>query len=232
MLGRFMIITGIIGLVVGIILTVGANIPDFAKVIATPFCSGEIETDSFGVYCVQDGDRASVTELLTMIGVGLTIVGSLDLAFGFVAGIAGLSGKLNKILENGESAQAIIIAIDRTGVTVNDQPMLKFRLQVQPNYGQAYEAETSRIIPFGLMPHLALGMSIPVKYMPDKPEDVALDLGAMQISPAGFGTVNPPKPKNNANLSNKLKELEESFNQGLINQEEYDDARQRILDSF
>lgn len=41
-----------------------------------------------------------------------------------------------------------------------------------------------------------------------------------------------PKPKNEETLAEKLRQLEESYEAHLINKEEYDDARKRLLDNF
>lgn len=235
---RISIILAVIFMTAGILLSIVSAIPDVTRMLASPFCE-DIDEDRFGATLTcQNGDsELDLTMVFVTIGTGAIIFGSLLLVFGLVGGLMAQSAKLDRIVKFGEAAEGLILDMQHTGVRVNQQPMIKFRLQVTPRYDAPYEAETSRIIPFGMMGRLAIGMTIPVKYDPKKPEDVALDFNAMQLGAidmaanvasymrAGALGSNPPV----ASLSDRLRELEESFKQGLITKEEYDEARQNIL---
>jgi hypothetical protein len=238
MFTRISVILGILGIIGGILITVASGVAPLGKVLATPFCD-EVEESNFGVTltCIRGEDEHDLTMLFAMIGTGVIIGGSLLMVFGLVGGLMATSARLDHIVKYGESAQGLILDMQGTGVRVNGMPMIKFRLQVSPQYEQPYEAETSRIIPFGMMGRLALGMTVPVKYDPKKMQDVALDFDSMQLAPIsynmgmGIGSVmaaaSPVSPQ--TSLSDKLRELEESYKAGLINQQEYETARQRII---
>jgi hypothetical protein len=237
---RFFTILGIIGIVVGTIITIASAVmPDFGKVLASPFCD-EVEEGSFGMTltCVRGEDEIDLTMAFTMGGTFVIIGASLLLVFGIVGGLMAMSAKLDRIVKYGEPAQGLILDMQHTGVRVNSQPMIKFRLRVTPSYDPPYEAETSRIVPFGMMGRLAIGMSIPIKYDPKKPEDVALDFQSMQIAPIAFGavpqmygqvaTMGAVAPQQDS-LADRLRELEETYKAGLITQQEYETARQKII---
>jgi hypothetical protein len=229
---RWSILIGILGIIAGVIFMIASSVPAVAKVVASPFCEA-IKEDEFGFspVCVNDENEQDLMPILIGVGTAAIIISSLIKVFGIVGSLMMMSARMNRILQTGESAQATILDMQHTGVRVNQQPMIKFRLQVQPNYGEIYEAETRRIVPFGMMGRLAIGMVIPVKYDPHRPEDVALDFQSMQLSPISFGAgaVSMPSAASQASLTERLRELEESYQAGLISQEEYEDARRRIL---
>lgn len=235
---RLTTILGIIGIVLGVLLTVAFAVPQVSEALASPFCD-EVEEENFGMTmtCVRGEEEYDLTMVFTMGGTFVIIGSTLLLVFGIVGGLMAQSAKLDRIVKHGEAAQGLILDMQHTGVRVNSQPMIKFRLQVTPQYDPPYEAETSRIIPFGMMGRLAIGMTIPVKYDPKKPEDVALDFQSMQLAPIAFGTVpqsygqvaSMGAAPQQESLADKLRELEETYKQGLITQQEYETARQRII---
>jgi hypothetical protein len=236
---RISVLLGILAVSLGIFITVGSAIPGLGKAMATPFCD-DIDEGRFGdLSCERGEEEYQLEAVFAMAGAMVILAGSLILVFGIVGGLMATSAKLNRIVKTGEPAQGLILEMQHTGVRVNSQPMIKFKLQVTPTYGSAYEAETNRIIPFGMMGRLGIGMNVPVKYDPNKPQDVALDFDAMQLAPINFNTMRSMAgfastafDNSQDSLSEKLRELEDSYKQGLINQQEYEDARKRILNSL
>jgi hypothetical protein len=235
---RISVFLGILAIALGIFITLGSAFPDLAKMMVTPFCD-DIDEGRFGdLTCERGKEEYQLEAVFAMAGSMVILTGSLILVFGIVGGLMATSAKLDRIVKTGESAQGLILEMQHTGVRVNSQPMIKFKLQVTPTYGGAYEAETNRIIPFGMMGRLGIGMNVPVKYDPNKPQDVALDFDSMQLAPidynsgmsmSGFAST---AASSQESLSEKLRELEDSYKQGLINQQEYEDARKRILNSL
>jgi hypothetical protein len=235
---RIGVLLGILGIALGIFITVGSAIPDLGKTLASPFCD-DIDEGRFGdLTCERGEDEYQLEALFAVGGSGMIFAGAMFLVFGLVGGLMASSAKLDRIVKTGEAAQGLILEMQHTGVRVNSQPMIKFKLQVTPPHGGAYEAETNRIIPFGMMGRLGIGMNVPVKYDPNKPQDVALDFDSMRLAPidynsgmsmSGFAS---PAASSQESLSEKLRELEDSYKQGLINQQEYEDARKRILNSL
>lgn len=232
---RLSIFLGILIMIAGIFIAVGSAFPGFAKVIAAPFCD-EILEDRFGFSprCINDGQEQDLGGIMGFAGTMVIMGGTFLLVFGIVGGLAFSSMKQNRILKTGESAQALITSMEGTGTRVNGQPLMRFRLQVRPPYGQPYEAETSRIVPYGMLGRLALGMMVPVKYNPANPQEVALDFNAVQLTPISMGglPVAGVNTSGQKSLTDKLQELKESYDSGLINQQEYDTARQKIIGSF
>jgi hypothetical protein len=233
MFTRITIIIGIIGMVVGVALTLVSAFPAFGKVIVSPFCDKVVEENVGDMLtCINGEHEQDLTVFFVGGGSAAIFGGAMFLFAGIFGGLALMSAKYNRIIRTGEPAEATILDIQGTGVTVNNQPMLKFRLQVQNSYDAPYEAETNRIVPFGMRGHLMIGATIPVKYDPKKPQDVAIDFDSMKHDMLSYGAFASTNSEPEESLSDKLRELEDSYQAGLINQEEYEDARKRILNNL
>jgi hypothetical protein len=76
----------------------------------------------------------------------------------------------------GESAQAKVLRIWDTGMTVNKNPVVGFLLEVYPIGQPAYQAETKGIISRLDIPQIQPGAILQVKFDPDNPSRVALDI--------------------------------------------------------
>jgi len=71
-------------------------------------------------------------------------------------------------------AQAEILEVNDTGMLVNQQPRLAFRLRVQSPIHGTTEVEMKRVIPLSALASFRPGASIPVKVNPKNPKDVML----------------------------------------------------------
>lgn len=80
------------------------------------------------------------------------------------------------IRETGVSASAEVLKIWDTGVRLNDNPVVGFRLLVTLEDGTAYEAEAKNVISIVHIYQVQPGAVVPVKIDPDNPELVALDI--------------------------------------------------------
>jgi hypothetical protein len=77
----------------------------------------------------------------------------------------------------GTAAQATILEIWDTGTTVNDDPVIGLEVLVYPAEGQAWRATIARSLISRLdVPRFQPGQTIPVRYDPQSPSRVALDL--------------------------------------------------------
>ncbi len=79
------------------------------------------------------------------------------------------------LIQTGVSAPAVILSVQDTGVTMNDNPQARIRLRVMPMYGEPFEAEVTQIIG-----RFQIGMVIPngavmVKYDPNDKTKVAIE---------------------------------------------------------
>jgi hypothetical protein len=81
-----------------------------------------------------------------------------------------------ELSKSGLSAEATILRIWDTGVTVNDDPVVGFLLDVRPVDQPAFRAETKIRISRVLIPQYQLGTIVPVRYDPKDHRRVSLDI--------------------------------------------------------
>jgi hypothetical protein len=110
--------------------------------------------------------------LIFIIIFALVFFGIFFFAFRKVFGPMGKQRKLQKI---GIPAEATILEVGETGITVNNiYPVVKLKLEVRPPGGQPYQAELQTIIERLDIPQFQPGTVLAVKYDPKDPSNVAL----------------------------------------------------------
>ncbi|WP_280421575.1 hypothetical protein [Nocardia carnea] len=67
-------------------------------------------------------------------------------------------------------------AFAHTGVTLNDQPQIRIEFSVEGADGKVFDATAKAIVPLTELALLAPGVVLPVRYRPDRPGVVQLDL--------------------------------------------------------
>jgi hypothetical protein len=100
----------------------------------------------------------------------LLAVGSVVFLAGMFSGYFLVPGKYRRLKAHGVEADATILAISDTGVTVNKNPYVKLRLRVEPIGVAAYETEVKAMVSRVSIPRP--GDGVRVKFDPNKPEDV------------------------------------------------------------
>ncbi len=102
----------------------------------------------------------------------------ISLAAGGCAIANRMSGVSNArtLQETGEPAEATIVKIWDTGMTVNDDPVIGFLLDVRPVGKPAYQAETKLRISRVDIPQVQPGAVVQVRIDPKDPKHVALDI--------------------------------------------------------
>lgn len=85
-------------------------------------------------------------------------------------------GDNKPIREEGFPASAQVLEIWDTGVRLNDNPVVGFRLLVTLDDGSSYEATTKNVISIVHIPQVQPGAILPVKVDPENHELVALDI--------------------------------------------------------
>ena len=113
-------------------------------------------------------DSTTLITVMVLCGVGVIVVGSI-LLFAIVARAA-----RNPKIENGILAQATVLRIWETGITVNDRPQVGFLLNVQHPDGSSYEAETKAVVSLINLPQVQPGATVAVKIDPNNRSRVAL----------------------------------------------------------
>jgi hypothetical protein len=92
--------------------------------------------------------------------------------------VDGFSGRKEscEILRIGKPAQGRIVRLIDTGTTINNDPVVEFVLEVTPPGYPSYEAHTKALISRLDIPSIQPGRVVPVKFDPQSPKRVALDL--------------------------------------------------------
>ncbi len=100
------------------------------------------------------------------------------LAFGACGVVNNMTGiSLAKELHGtGEAAEAVILDIWDTGMTLGNDPVVGFILEVHPAQGEAYQAKTKLVIPRLDVPRVQPGRTVAVRIDPHDRSRVALDI--------------------------------------------------------
>jgi hypothetical protein len=86
----------------------------------------------------------------------------------------------------GLPAQAEILAIGETGLTVNDNPVITLDVEVRPADRPPYQATIKRLLVSRLeVPQFQPGRVIPVRFDPKDPSRVSFDLGPPKAAKTG-----------------------------------------------
>ena len=85
-------------------------------------------------------------------------------------------GDNRRIRETGLPASAEVLEIWDTGVRLNDNPVVGFRLLVTLEDGMEYEAVTRNVVSVVHIPQVQPGAILPVRVDPENRELVALDI--------------------------------------------------------
>ena len=80
------------------------------------------------------------------------------------------------IISIGTPATGRVLRLIDTGTTINDDPVVEFVLEVTPPDGKSYEAHTKALISRLDIPAVQPGRVFPVKFDPQNPNRVALDI--------------------------------------------------------
>jgi hypothetical protein len=111
---------------------------------------------------------------LTVGGICVSILFTLVLIFVIRKFVSNAFGPDKKLLEEGVAAQATIIKIWDTGITLNDNPQVGMLLEVQPPDKEPFRVEMKSIISRIALPQIQPGSVVPVRYDPDNPSKITL----------------------------------------------------------
>jgi hypothetical protein len=100
----------------------------------------------------------------------LLAIGSVLFLWGMFSGFLTTPGHYRRIKAHGVEADATILAVSDTGVTLNKNPYVRLRLRVQPPGMAMYETEVKAMVSRVSIPRP--GDGVRVKFDPDKPEKV------------------------------------------------------------
>jgi hypothetical protein len=129
-----------------------------------------------------------------------------------------MGGGAKKILATGLPAQATILEVRDTGVTVNNNPQIKLILQVTPQTGMPYQAEVKLLISRLETYKYQSGMVLPVKYDPNDTSKIAIDFSGN--SSAGASNESSPNSEDTAQLEDMLLKMDAANKQLMAYGEE------------
>jgi hypothetical protein len=89
-------------------------------------------------------------------------------------GIGGLEKE--KIRKKGIPAKATVSSVSDTGTMVNNQPLLRIGLEVQPPYDSRFTATVEYVVPYSFLPQVQPGNKLQVFYLEDTKEVAIADL--------------------------------------------------------
>lgn len=134
-----------------------------------------------------------------LVGGIFTVVVVAIIYFSFRAAL-GPYAKQKRLMRSGKRAEATILEVEDTGVTINEiYPLIKVRLEVRPPDGEPYRAETKMLVNRLEVPQIQPGLVVPVMYDPRDPASVAVGAGeggagagaGAEVPTAGFGLMAP-----------------------------------------
>ncbi|MDQ6526963.1 SHOCT domain-containing protein [Nocardioides sp. LHD-245] len=172
---------------------------------------------------VSDGPEAS---WLLPTGVGIT---ALDVVIGLLLGRGRYRSaqKLYRLRTRGRPARARVLSFEQTNVRINDQPLVKLRLEIHGDDLASFEVESRTVVPEIRLPLLYVG-DLPVLVDPESGE-WQIDWDAAPIVPAAAAAAALTEERTPAE---RLAELDDLLRRDLVSREEYDAARARILDGI
>jgi len=80
------------------------------------------------------------------------------------------------IRKKGIAAKATIISVSDTGTMINNQPLLRIELAVQPPYDERFTATVEYVVPYSVLPQVQPGMAVRVFYLEETKEVALADL--------------------------------------------------------
>jgi hypothetical protein len=99
------------------------------------------------------------------------------------------ANRAQTLMATGVRGQAQILEMTQTGVMVNDQPRVKFKLRISAPGIPSFEDERTQTVPLIALGQLSMGTPLAVFLTPDKPGDYVIDWsGAMSGGVAAPGS--------------------------------------------
>lgn len=109
----------------------------------------------------------------TLIAIGVIAITFL-IMFVVFRSVFSVIEQRQKLLQTRITAQAKILRMWDTGVTVNENPQVGLVLEVMPEEYPTYQTEVKSIISRLYIPQIQPGMTVPIRYNPANPQTIAL----------------------------------------------------------
>jgi hypothetical protein len=124
-----------------------------------------------GLLAINNSGTSTLSDISTTITIAMSVL-SMLLIFGSPA----LAAILNRrLIKNGRQATAKIVSLEQTGTYINNNPVVRFVLEVDRPDGRPFHAEAERLVPLVQIGSLQPGASVQVRYDPDSLEVAIVD---------------------------------------------------------
>ncbi|WP_330178854.1 DUF3592 domain-containing protein [Nocardia sp. NBC_01503] len=102
----------------------------------------------------------------------------LPMAFAFTGDsvMSALTGNNSSEFRNGLMGLGTVESVRNTGVSLNDQPQVRIDFRVEGADGKVFPAYAKMIVPLTELALLRPGVVLPVRYLPEHPDRVEVDL--------------------------------------------------------
>jgi hypothetical protein len=119
-------------------------------------------------------------------------------------------------IKNGVTAQARVMKVWDTGVSINDNPQVGLLLHITPSMSAAFDVEAKTIVSRLNAALVQPGITAEIKYDPQNPR--RLQIIKLNIEEIGSGTA-----------ESRLEELKALLDRRLITEDEYNRKREEII---
>jgi hypothetical protein len=130
------------------------------------FLSVYFGADQINEYVLQSSDHQFVFIVVIIASTLPFFIGAFLLVGAFLYPLIKHSKAKNKILENGISAEAKILAISEGGMRINGNPVVNLSLEINSPTQAAFRAEVSQVVSIVNLPSFQPGKLLDVKYLP------------------------------------------------------------------
>lgn len=124
---------------------------------------------------LQNQDTPTVEVVIIVVGLAIAL-GLIILVFQSLRKDYRELAQARTLIADGEPARAKILSMSDTGTTLNDNPKVKFLLEVFPGGRAPYRAEIKCYVSRLRLPQVQPGNDIAVKIDPEDETKIALDL--------------------------------------------------------
>jgi hypothetical protein len=119
-------------------------------------------------------ESSAIIIILTLGGIFVSLAFTLLMIVVIRKWVKSAFGPDQKLLQQGVPAQATILKIWDTGVTLNDNPQVGMLLEIQAPNREPFRVEMKSIISRLALAQVQPGRVVPVRYDPENPSKVAL----------------------------------------------------------
>jgi hypothetical protein len=142
------------------------------------------------------------------------------------------AGRAAELVQHGKRCKGVVVAVDDTGWTVNDNPRVKMTIRAEPENEPPFTIEKTSVVSRVEIPRT--GDQCVVFYDPSDPQnkngitfDPVPGFATERAPAAAAGT--EPAPADEEDPLEKIEKLGELRDKGLITPEEFEAQKQRLL---